>query len=467
MKLRRELAAKSAVFIALGAALTSPHTLAQSTARESAQAAKARLQELQNEPIDTSCRLGVTLTLEHLIVSSRLSKDSSLVAGDKIISIDGTQISEFDEVSEALSKHTVGESVPIKVVRNGAEEQLTARCSDMTPFANSRIKILSAAAKRDWRGCLAAVDQAEATVGPLAQFAWSRVRCSQHAYRSISNADAARLAYEAWRRQINETRWDPTSWAVTRGDLLGALSAFENLGQGRLANDLQHQVDAVDAELRNARQASSKPPPSASSVSTGTGFLVDSNGALVTSHHVIDGARSISASCNEQPAIPAQIIASSPSTDLAVLTINAKTPSYLNLASSRSSTVGQAIFTYGYPVSHLLGSEPKFTEGVISALSGIGGEQAYMQISIPVQPGNSGGPVVNSRGDVVGIVAAGAAVAPFLRSTGTLPQNVNWAVKADYASLLFSPPSARAPTKSREEAIERVRNSLCFIRVQK
>lgn len=206
-------------------------------------------------------------------------------------------------------------------------------------------------------------------------------------------------------------------------------------------------------------------PPKESVAGTGTGFFVNPSGMVLTSYHVVDGAKKIEVSCGKNKSTDVSLVVGSESTDLALLSTGIQPSEYLTLARPRTATVGQGVFTYGFPVAGLLGSEPKFTDGVISSLSGIGGEQAYMQISIPVQPGNSGGPVVNDRGEVVGIVAAGAAIAPFLRNTGTLPQNVNWAVKAEYASLLFDAPPQLQAASARQEAIQRVERSLCFIQV--
>ena len=117
----------------------------------------------------------------------------------------------------------------------------------------------------------------------------------------------------------------------------------------------------------------------------------------------------------------------------------------------------------GFPVSNILGGEAKFTEGSISSLTGIQGDASYFQMSVPIQPGNSGGPVVNTRGEVVGIVAATAAIEAFYANTGSIPQNVNWASKSDNARLLFSPSSIETPASNREEAIGRVRAALCKV----
>ena len=87
---------------------------------------------------------------------------------------------------------------------------------------------------------------------------------------------------------------------------------------------------------------------------------------------------------------------------------------------------------------------------MINSLSGIQGDATFFQISAPIQPGNSGGPLIDRHGNVIGIVTATATVSAFLRETGTLPQNVNWAVKADYATLLA--PALRMSERTQENA---------------
>ena len=76
---------------------------------------------------------------------------------------------------------------------------------------------------------------------------------------------------------------------------------------------------------------------------------------------------------------------------------------YLNIVSSSKVKAGDRVFTLGFPNIHLQGTEVKYTEGTISSLSGVANNPRYFQISTPVQSGNSGGPLVNEKGQVVGI----------------------------------------------------------------
>jgi S1-C subfamily serine protease len=103
----------------------------------------------------------------------------------------------------------------------------------------------------------------------------------------------------------------------------------------------------------------------------------------------------------------------------------------------------------------------------VSALSGLRGDASFLQVSVPIQPGNSGGALVNDDGDVIGVVVATASAPAFIRATDSIPQNINWAVKTAFASVLFEPPpSDRTPTvDSDTTVIERVTAATCLVRV--
>ena len=105
------------------------------------------------------------------------------------------------------------------------------------------------------------------------------------------------------------------------------------------------------------------------------------------------------------------------------------------IAASRTVKLGGTVATVGFPNIGMQGFSPKLAKGEIAALSGAADDPRYFQISVPVQPGNSGGALVNARGNVVGIVAAKLDASVALAASGSLPENVNYAVKS---SLLLS-----------------------------
>ena len=164
----------------------------------------------------------------------------------------------------------------------------------------------------------------------------------------------------------------------------------------------------------------------------GTGFVVSNDGHIITAYHIVKDTTEIMVKFENGNWLLAKLENYSFSNDVAVLKVNQSTRDYLSFVNSKDVKQGQKVFTLGYPVFDVLGNEPKYAEGTISSLSGIMGEYSLMQISVPVQPGNSGGPLVDVSGGVIGMVTSTIAVEAFFKETGTLPQNINWAVKADY-----------------------------------
>lgn len=195
----------------------------------------------------------------------------------------------------------------------------------------------------------------------------------------------------------------------------------------------------------------------------GTCFSVRSDDLFITAYHVVESARSIKIHFTDGRSFDVAVEKEAPASDLVLLRVHSSGFEFLPLAPTGSAHVGQPVFTLGFPAISLLGTEPKFTDGSISALSGPGGESSFLQVSVPIQPGNSGGPLVNDQGEVLGIITATAAIKPFLAETGAIPQNVNWAVKADYAAALFEPPHQPAVAGDRQLAIERVRDAICLV----
>jgi S1-C subfamily serine protease len=202
-------------------------------------------------------------------------------------------------------------------------------------------------------------------------------------------------------------------------------------------------------------------------VEIGTGFVVKPDGVLLSAWHILQDAQTITVTCPDQAPQSANPRETSRRNDVAAIQIPLSGLPYLSLAEAGSLRVGDPVFTIGFPVADILGPDPKFTDGSVSALSGHGGEATLIQVTVPIQPGNSGGPVLTNEGEVVGVVTSSAAVRAFLAVTGTLPQNLNWAVKAEYATPLFEPPPAQPRAHSRRAAIDRALKATCMIEVHR
>lgn len=214
--------------------------------------------------------------------------------------------------------------------------------------------------------------------------------------------------------------------------------------------------------------ASEKSPKQSQEItkSTGTGFAISENGLIATACHVIQGAKTIKVYLSKDSFISAMIIHSDPMNDLALLKIENPTPNFLQIAPMRSVKMGDKVFTIGFPMSSVLGQEAKYSDGVVSALSGLKDASSFLQITVPIQPGNSGGPLVNEKGEVVGIITSTAAILPFIKESGTLPQNINWAVKTDYLRPLIELPEMEPAKLNREQIINHVKESTFFIEAE-
>ena len=135
--------------------------------------------------------------------------------------------------------------------------------------------------------------------------------------------------------------------------------------------------------------------------------------------------------------------------------------------------LGSYVFTIGFPHVHRLGTSPKMTDGRVSGTMGMQDDPRHLQISVPVQSGNSGGPLVNSRGELTGIVLAKLDASAVEVETGDLPQNVNYAIKSRYLQFLLSDLPVRnitalkaKPGSSIEEITREVKRAIVLIVVE-
>jgi S1-C subfamily serine protease len=206
-------------------------------------------------------------------------------------------------------------------------------------------------------------------------------------------------------------------------------------------------------------------------ISQGTGFLVRPDGLVLTAFHVVEKGNTIKVRCQGYDLVTAKLGERSQTMDLAVLHTPLTGTPYLPVADPRSARAGDPVFTMGFPAARYLGTEPKFSGGAISSLTGSGREAARLLISAPTQPGSSGSPVLTMDGTVVGVVTAAVSEEEFARDTGALPQNLNWAVKIDYATPLFDVPRGLSATgdrpaaKTPREVVEQASQAVCIVLV--
>lgn len=177
------------------------------------------------------------------------------------------------------------------------------------------------------------------------------------------------------------------------------------------------------------------PHSAGASVPLGTGFFVSADGDVVTNHHVVEHcATPIVGHAGSIP-LQATIRAIDPINDLALLSTGSDHQVFARLRTDLRP--GESIAAFGYPLSSLLSSGGNLTLRNVTALTGLADDTRFLQISTPIQGGNSGGPLIDQYGNVVGVTSKlDAMVPPML--TGDIPQNVNFAIRAAIVETFLS-----------------------------
>lgn len=157
----------------------------------------------------------------------------------------------------------------------------------------------------------------------------------------------------------------------------------------------------------------------------GTGFFVSSTGNVITNNHVVDGCGEIRIPADN---MTAKLVVADQANDLALIKLEVVGKPVLALPSGDDLKQGEDVFAFGFPLDGYLPSAGNITTGIISALAGPGNNSSLIQTTAPVQPGNSGGPLLNKKGKVVGVVVGKANAIKIAKVTGDIPQNINFAI---------------------------------------
>ncbi len=197
-------------------------------------------------------------------------------------------------------------------------------------------------------------------------------------------------------------------------------------------------------------------------VATGTGLLID-NKYVLTASHVIDDADEILVEFSDDAPIKANVYKKNAEEDWAVLKLDAECNA-LPVSFASKIQLGDKVYTLGFPTASLLGKSIKYADGSVSSLTGMMNNTNMFQFSAPIQPGNSGGPIFDKDGRVVGIVLSCLDPRKFFQHTGgALPQAVNFGLKiqnvlARVAEISFTKDAARTVTQNHK--------ATCFIRTR-
>ena len=227
---------------------------------------------------------------------------------------------------------------------------------------------------------------------------------------------------------------------MSRINYVGSVCCVTGINKGDETCNFEAEELSI-SELIDSEDYSKKYLPKQPSQSdwagNGSGFFLSEDGYLATNYHVVEHADVIQVSIvrdGKWEHHPAKVVLSDKENDLSILKIDDSEfqtlpPIPYNFSTAIKDT-GSEVFTLGYPIADVMGDEVKFTDGKISSKTGIQGDATFYQISVPIQPGNSGGPLFDNNGSIVGITSA-ALNRDYFKS-----ENVNYAIKSSYLKAL-------------------------------
>jgi S1-C subfamily serine protease len=223
-------------------------------------------------------------------------------------------------------------------------------------------------------------------------------------------------------------------WLMKRGfgPVTGNLSVDPGTPVGPLR--LQSFVKSVRlAADGNGRIIAGRSTSSDQVTRTGSGIVVDAQGHVLTNNHVIANCSGLQVTDAQGNDATAELVASDADNDLALIKTQHHWSDWARFRSSDTLRPGEPVVVTGFPLSGLVSPEMAVTTGSLTAVAGAGGDTRRIQLSAPMQPGNSGGPVLDDNGKVIGIASSVLNGLVLAIATGTLPQNVNFAIKTDTA----------------------------------
>ena len=252
--------------------------------------------------------------------------------------------------------------------------------------------------------------------------------------------------------------------------LLGLLWLCSSCSPYEFRDPTEARVVMIEDTKQATKRSSLEPEQEGTS--QGTAWLM-SKGYVVTNCHITDGATEIKLIAHDGSEFRAKTHKQDKANDIALLKIidEVELPHAIPIA-REGEPIGAEVFALGYPLTEVMGTNLKYSSGRINSLSGIRNDPRVYQISVPIQSGNSGSPLLNKNGEAIGIVTSKLDALIVLLKTGDIPQNVNYAIKSIYIGALIAEegitdiavlPSTEA---SDEELVERIKDSVFIVVAQ-
>ncbi len=284
----------------------------------------------------------------------------------------------------------------------------------------------------------------------------------------MTSADGSRCAgqfrYTGAKYGIGLFQCNDGHWAEIQFNAIGSASGYgygkDDSGRAvRFAYGLPEEEAKIYLKTPNEQASTSEPDKGkreeeeeGGTVSAGTGFFINTKGHVLTNNHVVQGCRDLIIQLPDGDLKAGHVVAWDSRNDLAVIRVRTEVKTFATFNLGAHYRQGDVVMTYGYPLPGTLTTLGNLTVGNLSALSGVKNNSRDLQISVPVQPGNSGGPLVDAKGNVIGVIVSGLDDLHGLLTSGAVPQNVNFAIKDVVAKTFLD--AHRIPyTETRKTAV--------------
>ncbi|MBI1779299.1 MAG: trypsin-like peptidase domain-containing protein [Proteobacteria bacterium] len=250
---------------------------------------------------------------------------------------------------------------------------------------------------------------------------WREGRAEGYGVLTLANGDS-------YQGQLRQGKYSGPGVYASRAEGKAVQGLWEN---GTLKQELGPAIASAPPGSSSSPQpkapAKKAAPPQ---VATGTGFFVTKAGHIVTNHHVAGACRSLQVHAVGEAPVGARLVATSPREDLALLKVSEPGEAVSVIRAGPALRPGDGVVVFGFPLPGLVTTSGNLTTGNVSALAGLADSTGFFQISAPVQPGNSGGPLLDMSGNVIGVIVSKLDAAKVASVIGDIPQNVNFAIKA-------------------------------------
>jgi S1-C subfamily serine protease len=230
------------------------------------------------------------------------------------------------------------------------------------------------------------------------------------------------------------------------------LAKAQDLARNFVPGKVTPPVIARKSSPPNTRRPSTRKrsdPNKIVSASSGTGFAVSSDGHVITNHHVIEGCQKVRIH-HKGKSIPATVVTFDPRNDLALLKGDFRPSTVFSLSNQKPELL-QDVYVAGYPFGRKISTSVKVTKGIISSLTGIGNNFSNIQIDAALQPGNSGGPILDDRGNVVGVAVAKLDIKKILKDFGVIPEDTNFGIKTNVVRSLLESNNVDLPNPNQRK----------------